>query len=70
MVTGFYIVCINHMSVYVCVCFYSFDQEGHYLLTSSSDSHIYVLDAKPSKRFSVIGYTGRNSFQLMFILKY
>ncbi|XP_010742471.3 cilia- and flagella-associated protein 43 isoform X1 [Larimichthys crocea] len=34
-----------------------FDQEGHYLLTSSSDSHIYVLDAKPSKRFSVIGYT-------------
>ncbi|XP_042289784.1 cilia- and flagella-associated protein 43 isoform X1 [Thunnus maccoyii] len=34
-----------------------FDQEGHYLLTGASDSHIYVLDAKPSKRFSVIGYT-------------
>ncbi|XP_070772213.1 cilia- and flagella-associated protein 43 [Enoplosus armatus] len=33
------------------------DQEGHYLLTGASDSHIYVLDAKPSKRFSVIGYT-------------
>ncbi|XP_041802985.1 cilia- and flagella-associated protein 43 [Chelmon rostratus] len=34
-----------------------FDQEGDYLLTGASDSHIYVLDAKPSKRFSVIGYT-------------
>ncbi|XP_049456039.1 cilia- and flagella-associated protein 43 isoform X1 [Epinephelus fuscoguttatus] len=34
-----------------------FDQEGHYLFTSASDSHIYVLDARPSKRFSVIGYT-------------
>ncbi|KAI3363278.1 hypothetical protein L3Q82_011908 [Scortum barcoo] len=36
---------------------FCFDQEGTYLLTGSSDSHIYVLDAKPSKRFSVIGYT-------------
>ncbi|KAM9345139.1 cilia- and flagella-associated protein 43 [Symphorus nematophorus] len=35
----------------------SFDQEGHYLVTGASDSHIYVLEAKPSKRFSVIGYT-------------
>ncbi|XP_040905777.1 cilia- and flagella-associated protein 43 [Toxotes jaculatrix] len=34
-----------------------FDQEGHYLLTGASDSHIYVLDAKPSKKFSVIGFT-------------
>ncbi|KAK5854131.1 hypothetical protein PBY51_015227 [Eleginops maclovinus] len=35
----------------------AFDQEGHYLLTAASDSHIYVLEAKPSKGFSVIGYT-------------
>ncbi|XP_029377676.1 cilia- and flagella-associated protein 43 [Echeneis naucrates] len=34
-----------------------FDQEGHYLITGASDSHIYILDAKPSKKFSVIGYT-------------
>ncbi|XP_028458704.1 cilia- and flagella-associated protein 43 isoform X2 [Perca flavescens] len=34
-----------------------FDQDGHYLLTGASDSHIYVLDAKPSKMFLVIGYT-------------
>ncbi|XP_026164307.1 cilia- and flagella-associated protein 43 isoform X12 [Mastacembelus armatus] len=34
-----------------------FDQEGQYLLTGGSDTHIFVLDAKPSERFSVIGYT-------------
>ncbi|XP_047459238.1 cilia- and flagella-associated protein 43 [Mugil cephalus] len=34
-----------------------FDQDGQYLLTSSSHSHIYVLNAKPSNMFSVIGYT-------------
>lgn len=48
--------------MHVCLCFYSFDQEGHYLFTGASDSHMFVLDAKPSKRFSVIGYTGRYSF--------
>ncbi|KAK2921789.1 hypothetical protein Q8A73_001274 [Channa argus] len=34
-----------------------FDREGHYLVTGASDSHVFVLDARPSKRFSVIGYT-------------
>lgn len=52
---------ISGLLVYV-LCmpmfFHSFDQEGHYLFTGASDSHLYVLDAKPSKRFSVIGYTG------------
>lgn len=43
----------------MCLHFYSFDQGGHYLFTGASDSHIYLLDAKPSKRFSVIGYAGK-----------
>ncbi|CAG6016962.1 unnamed protein product [Menidia menidia] len=30
---------------------------GHFLLTSGSDSHVYVLNAKPSMKFAVIGYT-------------
>ncbi|XP_069394770.1 cilia- and flagella-associated protein 43 isoform X2 [Paralichthys olivaceus] len=34
-----------------------FDQEGHHLLTGASDSNIYVIDAKPSKKFPIIGYT-------------
>lgn len=52
----------------VCVCFVlvfnSFDQRGYYLFTGASDSHIFVLNAKPSERFSVIGYTGRHCFRL------
>ena len=45
---------------YVCaflLC--SFDQGGNYLLTGASDAYVYLLDPKPSKRFIVIGYTGR-----------
>ncbi|XP_061602161.1 cilia- and flagella-associated protein 43 [Cololabis saira] len=33
-----------------------FDPEGHYLFTSGSDSFVYILDAKPSRMFSVMGY--------------
>ncbi|KAF7220427.1 cilia- and flagella-associated protein 43 isoform X1 [Nothobranchius furzeri] len=33
-----------------------FDQEGHYLLISGSDSHLYVINAKPSASFTVVGY--------------
>ncbi|KAF3708148.1 Cilia- and flagella-associated protein 43 [Channa argus] len=39
------------------LCHFCFDREGHYLVTGASDSHVFVLDARPSKRFSVIGYT-------------
>ncbi|XP_065815859.1 cilia- and flagella-associated protein 43 [Labrus bergylta] len=34
-----------------------FEKDGHYLFTSASDSHVFVLDAKPSKRFRVMGFT-------------
>lgn len=34
-----------------------FDEHGHYLFTSAPDSYVYVLDAKPSTRFAVKGYT-------------
>ncbi|XP_028325420.1 cilia- and flagella-associated protein 43 isoform X2 [Gouania willdenowi] len=34
-----------------------FDQGGHYLLSSASTSHLYVVNARPSKLFEVIGYT-------------
>lgn len=48
----------------MCLHFYSFDQGGHYLFTGASDSHIYLLDAKPSKQFSVIGYTGKYTLKI------
>ncbi|XP_023183598.1 cilia- and flagella-associated protein 43 isoform X1 [Xiphophorus maculatus] len=34
----------------------AFDQEGRYLLCSGLDSHLYVLDGRPSAKFSVLGY--------------
>ncbi|XP_029690934.1 cilia- and flagella-associated protein 43 isoform X1 [Takifugu rubripes] len=34
-----------------------FDQEGHYLFIGASDSHVFVVNAKPSEGFSVLGYT-------------
>ncbi|XP_029962541.1 cilia- and flagella-associated protein 43 [Salarias fasciatus] len=48
-----YQIYLNHTAVDHLV----FDQEGHFLLASGSDSHMYVLDARPSKRFEVVGYT-------------
>ncbi|KAK1791764.1 hypothetical protein P4O66_013741 [Electrophorus voltai] len=34
-----------------------FDQGGNFLITGASDPHIFVLDARPSKAFDIIGYT-------------
>nr|XP_015203067.1 PREDICTED: cilia- and flagella-associated protein 43 [Lepisosteus oculatus] len=34
-----------------------YDQGGTFLLSGASDSYIFVLDARPSKMFEVIGYT-------------
>ncbi|KAM3606934.1 uncharacterized protein V6R79_025898 [Siganus canaliculatus] len=49
---------VHQVQLYHCpVDHLVFDQEGHYLLASASDSHVYMLEAKPSKCFSVIGYT-------------
>ncbi|XP_066535952.1 cilia- and flagella-associated protein 43 [Hoplias malabaricus] len=34
-----------------------FDQGGNFLITGASDPHIFILDARPSKKFEVIGCT-------------
>ncbi|XP_066549202.1 cilia- and flagella-associated protein 43 isoform X2 [Amia ocellicauda] len=34
-----------------------YDQGGSFLISGASDSHVFVLDARPSKMFEVIGYT-------------
>ncbi|XP_053730912.1 cilia- and flagella-associated protein 43 isoform X5 [Synchiropus splendidus] len=34
-----------------------FDQTGHFLLTAATDPNIYVLNARASLSFSVVGYT-------------
>ncbi|XP_048865310.1 cilia- and flagella-associated protein 43 isoform X2 [Brienomyrus brachyistius] len=33
-----------------------FDQEGNFLLLGATDLHVYVLDARPSRCFEIIGY--------------
>ncbi|XP_055758385.1 cilia- and flagella-associated protein 43 isoform X1 [Salvelinus fontinalis] len=35
-----------------------FDQGGNFLITGASDANIYVLNARASREFEVIGYTG------------
>ncbi|KAM4675995.1 cilia- and flagella-associated protein 43 [Discoglossus pictus] len=34
-----------------------FDQEGHFLLTGAADGHVFILDARPTSLFQVLGYT-------------
>ncbi|XP_075791642.1 cilia- and flagella-associated protein 43 isoform X2 [Pelodiscus sinensis] len=33
-----------------------YDQSGQYLITAASEGHIFILDARPSKLFQVLGY--------------
>ncbi|MEE6479719.1 hypothetical protein FKM82_012348 [Ascaphus truei] len=46
--TSLYRVPVQHLQ---------FDQGGHVLLTGSADGHIFILDARPSSSFQVLGYT-------------
>ncbi|XP_053573053.1 cilia- and flagella-associated protein 43 [Bombina bombina] len=34
-----------------------FDQQGHFLLTGAANGQVFILDAKPSTSFQVLGYT-------------
>ncbi|KAM3925380.1 cilia- and flagella-associated protein 43 [Leptodactylus fuscus] len=34
-----------------------FDQKGNVLMTGAADGHIFILDARPSSSFRVLGYT-------------
>lgn len=49
----------------------SYDQSGQFLITRATEEHIFVLDARPSKLFQVLGYTGSicsNINDIMFSL--
>ncbi|XP_074089862.1 cilia- and flagella-associated protein 43-like isoform X4 [Macrotis lagotis] len=37
-----------------------YDQKGQYLITGTSDGYIFILNAKPSKSFQVLGFTEMN----------
>ena len=37
---------------------YRTDQAGTFLLSGSSDDHLFIMDARVSKKLNVLGYTG------------
>ncbi|XP_043836344.1 cilia- and flagella-associated protein 43-like [Dromiciops gliroides] len=37
-----------------------YDQKGQYLITGTSDGYIFILNAKPSQSFKVLGFTEMN----------
>lgn len=36
----------------------SYDQSGQFLIARATEGHIFILDARPSKLFQVLGYVG------------
>lgn len=36
----------------------SYDQSGQFLIARATQGHIFILDARPSKLFKVLGYVG------------
>ncbi|XP_074140961.1 cilia- and flagella-associated protein 43-like [Sminthopsis crassicaudata] len=39
-----------------------YDQKGQYLITGTSDGHIFILNAMPSQSFEVLGFTEINDY--------
>uniref|UniRef100_A0A7N4P5G4 Cilia- and flagella-associated protein 43 n=1 Tax=Sarcophilus harrisii TaxID=9305 RepID=A0A7N4P5G4_SARHA len=39
-----------------------YDQKGQYLITGTSDGHIFILNANPSQLFEVLGFTEINDY--------
>lgn len=36
----------------------SYDQSGQFLIARAAEGHVFILDARPSKLFQVLGYVG------------
>ncbi|XP_039590411.1 cilia- and flagella-associated protein 43 [Polypterus senegalus] len=47
-----------------------YENGGHFLLTGASDKRIFILDARPSKMFAVIGYIEITGIVLDFSVSY
>lgn len=50
--------------------FLSYDQSGQFLIIRAMEGYIFILDARPSKLFQVLGYVGNtcNNINYMFSL--
>ncbi|KAG2463071.1 CFA43 protein, partial [Polypterus senegalus] len=57
------VLLLHKSSKYKIVVFpYRYENGGHFLLTGASDKRIFILDARPSKMFAVIGYIDASRF--------
>lgn len=46
----------------------SYDQSGQFLIARATEGHIFVLDARPSKLFQVLGYVGNICNNINYIV--
>lgn len=45
-----------------------YDQSGQYLITGAAEGHIFILDARPSKLFQVLGYLGNICNRIQYLI--
>lgn len=49
---------------------FRFDQLGNFLLCSSDDGHVFLMDGRASENFKVLGHTGKALVQLFWDRKH
>lgn len=58
---------IEWISIMTCIL-PSYDQSGQILIARATEGHIFILDARPSKLFQVLGYIGNTCNNINYIL--
>lgn len=58
--------CIELFSTWIYIL-PSYDQSGQFLIARATEGHIFILDARPSKLFQVLGYVGNISNNINYI---
>lgn len=61
-----FIDCIELISAWICIL-PSYDQRGQFLIARATEGHIFILDARPSKLFHVLGYIGNTCDNINYI---
>lgn len=59
--------CIELYSIWIYIL-PSYDQSGQFLIARAAEGHIFILDARPSKLFKVLGYVGNICNNINYIV--
>jgi len=62
-----FIDCIELVPTWIYI-FPSYDQSGQFLIARATEGHIFILDARPSKLFEVLGYVGNICNNINYIV--